>query len=341
LLVSNVASFNGNITNTVRISAGTIGIYVGPSVTFGAGNAIINTGTIIGGVDAIDLKDATSAITIDQLAGLISGAIKLSANADVFNIFGGTVAGNIVGQGSSNTLNFSLGSGTFTYDAAYGFSGVNQVNINSGAVVLNGTNSATNVDVYGGTLAGTGSIDPGTMTIHAGGTFAPGTPGVAGTSMAVNGNLAFQPGSMLLTYLSPTAASRANVTGNASLNGMVEAVVAPGSYNSKTTYDVFHATNISGTFAGVTVVNAPGLSGTLTYQPNDVLLSLTAILGVNAGLSSNQQSVANVVNNAFNNGATLPAGFLNLFSAPARNLRTRSRRSTARRRPVRSGARSS
>ena len=314
LLVVNVASFGGNISNTGTISASSIGIYVGPGVTFGPGNAIVNSGTIIGGVDSIDLKQATSAITIDQMGGLLSGAVKLSANADVFNIFGGTIMGNIVGQGSSNTLNFNLGSGTFAYDAAYGFSGVNQVNINSGTVVLNGTNSATNVDVYGGTLAGTGSIAPGMMTIHAGGTFAPGTPGVAGTSMTINGNLGFQPGGMYLVNLSPTAASRANVTGNASLNGMVEAVLTPGTYSSKTTYDILHTASMSGTFAGFTVVNAPGLSGTLTYQPNDVLLSLTAILGANAGLGSNQQSVANVINNVFNNGGALPAGFQNLFS---------------------------
>src|ERR1700719_174405 len=99
------------------------------------------------------------------MSGLISGAIKLSANADVLNIFGGTIAGNIVGQGSSNTLNFNLGSGTFTYDAAYGFSGVNQVNVNSGTVVLNGTNSATNVDVYGGTFDRSGNGAPHTLTI--------------------------------------------------------------------------------------------------------------------------------------------------------------------------------
>jgi uncharacterized protein with beta-barrel porin domain len=314
LLVVNVGSLGGNISNSGTISASTIGIYVGSGVTFGPGNAIVNTGTIIGGIDAIDLKLATSAVTIDQMSGLISGAIKLSANADVLNIFGGTIAGNIVGQGSSNTLNFNLGSGTFTYDAAYGFSGVNQVNVNSGTVVLNGTNSATNVDVYGGTLAGSGSVAPATMTIHTGGTFAPGTPGVAGTSMAINGNLAFQSGAMYLVNISPTAASLANVTGNASLNGMVEAVVAPGSYNSKTTYDILHAASISGTFAGFTVVNAPGFSGTLTYQPNDVLLSLTANLGANAGLNPNQQNVANPINNVFNNGGALPPGFQNLFN---------------------------
>jgi hypothetical protein len=314
LLVVNVGSLGGNISNSGTISASTIGIYVGSGVTFGPGNAIVNTGTIIGGIDAIDLKLVTSAVTIDQMSGLISGAIKLSANADVLNIFGGTIAGNIVGQGSSNTLNFNLGSGTFTYDAAYGFSGVNQVNVNSGTVVLNGTNSATNVDVYGGTLAGSGSVAPATMTIHTGGTFAPGTPGVAGTSMAINGNLAFQSGAMYLVNISPTAASLANVTGNASLNGMVEAVVAPGSYNSKTTYDILHAASISGTFAGFTVVNAPGFSGTLTYQPNDVLLSLTANLGANAGLNPNQQNVANPINNVFNNGGALPPGFQNLFN---------------------------
>ena len=177
----------------------------------GPGNAILNTGTIIGGVDAIDLKVATSAITIDQMVAYL-GRDQALCQCGCLEYFRRHGRRQYRRPGSSNTVNFNLGSGTFTYDTAYGFSGVNQVNINSGTVVLNGTNSATNVDVYGGTLAGTGSIAPAMMTIHTGGTFAPGTPGVAGTSMAINGNLAFQPGAMYLVNISPTAASRANVT---------------------------------------------------------------------------------------------------------------------------------
>jgi hypothetical protein len=82
--------------------------------------------------------------------GLISGAIKLSANADVLNITGGAIAGNIVGQGSSNTINFALGAGTFTY--ANSFTGINQANFNSGTVVLEGADTVSNVAINSGTV---------------------------------------------------------------------------------------------------------------------------------------------------------------------------------------------
>ncbi len=106
---------------------------------------------ISGSVAAINLTDATSPVTINQSAGLIAGAIKLSANADVLNISGGTIAGNIVGAGSQDTINFDLGAGTFSYGSAYDFSTINQVNVNSGLVILDGgSNSATDVDIASG-----------------------------------------------------------------------------------------------------------------------------------------------------------------------------------------------
>ena len=78
----------------------------------------------------------------------------------MLNISGGTINGNIAGQGSSNTINFDIGSGTFTYGSAYGFGGINQVNINSGTVALDGANNARPIDVIGGMLAGTGTLGP-------------------------------------------------------------------------------------------------------------------------------------------------------------------------------------
>jgi hypothetical protein len=272
-----VSNFAGNISNSGTITAVT-GIRISDSVTFAAGSGIVNSGTIIGtGGTAIDASFATSPVTIEQTGGLIAGAIKLSANADVLNISGGTINGNIVGTGAGDTINFALGSGIFTYNSA--FTGINQVNIDSGTVVLNGANSATKVDVIGGTLAGSGSIDPTVVTIHSSASFAPGTPGVAGTSMTIVGNLAFQSGAIYMVTLGSTA-SRAIVTGAAALNGTVQASFASGSLSAKTTYDILHAGSISGTFAGFA---SPNFTGALTYTPTDVLLNLTsATLGAGA-----------------------------------------------------------
>jgi hypothetical protein len=310
-----VSTFSGGITNSGLI-AGNTGIVVGSNVSTFIG-AIANSGTISGtGGTAIDVSGANNAITINQTGGLISGAIKLSANADVLNISGGSIAGNIMGKGSLDTVNFTLGaSNTFTYAAAYGFTGINQVNINSGTVVLNGANNASYVDVYsGGTLGGTGTLDPLTVTIHSGATFAPGTPGVPGTSMTIAGNLAFQSGVLYLVYVNPTTASFANVTGAASLAGTVNAVFASGSYVSKQ-YTILTTTGGLGgtTFAGLSNTNLPaGASDSLSYSADDVYLNLKAGFTQYTGLNINQQNVANALTNYFNTTGGIPAAFFGL-----------------------------
>ena len=310
-----ISSFSGNVSNAAAI-VGLTGIQVTGGVTFVGGAAIVNSGNVTGiGGTAIDVSAATSPVTIDQNAGTISGAIRLSANADVLNVSGGVIAGNIVGQGTSNTVNFNPGAGnTFTYAAPFGFSGVNQVNINSGTVVLNGTNSATTIDVNGGTLAGTGTLNPSSLlSINSGGAFSPGTPGAPGTSMTIGGNLAFQSGALYVVYLNPSASSMANVTGTASLAGAVQANFATGAYMSNH-YDILHSAGLNGTtFNSLTTVNPPNFSVSLSYSATDVFLDLTATLGLSGGFNINQQNVATALNTFFNNGGTLPPGFASLF----------------------------
>ena len=125
-------------------------------------------------------------MTIDQTAGLLSGAVKLSAHSDVFNVTGGSIAGNIVGSGLHDTLNFSPGTNNaFTY--TNNFTGIHQANVTSGTVVLNGHDTATGMTVSsGGTLAGTGII-VSSITIASGGTLEPGLPGTAGGVSALPG----------------------------------------------------------------------------------------------------------------------------------------------------------
>ena len=173
--LSSITTFGGNVSNSGTINAA-IGVEVLAGVSF-AGGAIVNSGNISGTTAAIDASSATSRVLIHQNGGTITGAIKLSANADILTITSGVINGNIVGQGSSNGIIFALGAGTFTYGAAYGFTGISAVDVNSGTVVLNGANDATNIDVNGGVLAGTGTLDPLTVTIHNGGTLEPGSPG--------------------------------------------------------------------------------------------------------------------------------------------------------------------
>jgi uncharacterized protein with beta-barrel porin domain len=316
IALTGVSTFIGNVSNAGTIT-GQTGIRIGAGVTF-FGGAIINTGTITGTSAAIDVTGMTSAVTILQAGGTLNGAVKLAANFDVFDITGGIINGNIVGAGTHDTVNFNPGAGnTFTYNS--NFTGINQVNILSGTAVLNGANSATKVDVLGGTLAGTGSITSPLVTIHAGGTFAPGTPGTPGTKMSINGALTFQPGATYQIYLNPSATTSATISGAVSLNGTVQANFAAGSYMNHS-YDILHSGGLGGTtFTGLTTVPA-NFNASLSYTSTDVFLNLTAELGQGASLTVNQQNVATALNTFFNNGGTLPPGFAAVFGLNGTNL---------------------
>src|SRR5262249_33271162 len=138
------------------------------------------------------------------------------------------------------------------------------------------TNSATNIDVIGGTLAGTGTLDPLAVTIHSGATFAPGN-GAAGSSMAITGNLTFQSGATYQVQVNPTTASFATVSGTATLAGTVLANFAPGTYVTRQ-YTILQSGGLSGTFAGVTTQSLPaGFAASLGYNAGDVILNLALL----------------------------------------------------------------
>jgi hypothetical protein len=58
------------------------------------------------------------------------------------------------------------------------------------------------------------------------------------------------------------------VTGTVVNHGSITASTGQG-IKASTTYDILDPSSISGKFSGVTVVNAPGFSGTLAYTPTD------------------------------------------------------------------------
>ena len=318
--VSDLSTFYGNISNTGTI-AGNIGIVIGTVSTFSG--AIVNSGVIIGtGGTAIDVSAAGSAIIIDQNGGSVTGNILLSPNADVVNLTGGTIAGNIVGQ-SAGTLNFNLGNGT-TYTDSNTFTNLSAINIESGTVVLNGTDSAVTLSVSAGaTLAGIGTLDPAT-TIS--GTLEPGTPGGFGT-MTINGSLTFENGSFYAIDIAPgnNNNSKVTLTGAAMLAGNVVVTPQLGSYTTGTQYEILTTTGgLGGTsFAGVTVNGRFTGAMTVNDVGNDVDVDITtsgfSLLSPPSGLNQNQQNVLNGINNAILQGDSIPSGFADLggLSGPA------------------------
>jgi hypothetical protein len=193
--------------------------------------------------------------------------------------------------------------------------------------VVNGSiaNSVVTVN-SGATLAGSGVA--GAVIVNSGGTLAPG-PTASPGAMTVLGNLAFQSGALYLVRVNPSNASRDNVTGGgiATLAGTVNATFASGSYATRTYTILSAAGGLNGAFGGLTTSNLPaGFTAALGYTATDVILNLTATLGRRpgdlgtGGLSINQTNVAEALNAFFNNGGTLPPGFVNIFGLTGANL---------------------
>ena len=318
--VTNVSTFSGGITNSGTLSGG-VGIVVNGGAAFAG--AIANSGNITGtGGTAIDVSAAPNAMTINQTGGTITGAIKLSPFADVVNVTGGTINGNIVGnntgRAAGNQVNFALGSGSFTYGSGFSISGVNQLNVNSGLVILDGTNSATNVAVNGGilevgdlshpgavltetngltiaaggTLAGHGTV-AGSIAIPAGATLAPG--GSIGT-LNIAGNLSLAAGSFYQIAVTGTGLNSKTVaTGTATIaGGTVQVIEQPGVYPSSYKYTILTANaGVNGTFTSATSDFA-FLLPVLSYDANDAYLTLNRnpTFFQNQAQTFNQRAVA-------------------------------------------------
>lgn len=148
------------------------------------------------------------------------------------------------------------------------------------------------------------------------------SPGNSIGLITVNGDLTFGAGSSYLVEVSPSAADPTNVTGTAMLNGKVLASFG-GGVSFQKQYTILHADGGFGgtTFAGLSG-SLPNFMTSLSYTSTDVMLNLTAALGLGTPLSGNGQNVAGAINSYFNNGPTLPANFSNLLWLTGQNLAT-------------------
>ena len=276
---------------------------------------------------------STLQIANDSLLGASSGALTLDAGmlkaSGAFSSARAIVLGS--GNGAINTNGNQVAlSGQITGTGALTKIGANKLIlsgisnytgptvVNQGGLAVNGAIISDVAVNSGGTLGGIGTV--GNTQVNSGGIL---TPGNSIGTITVNGNLTFGPGSTYLVEVSPTAADRTNVTGTATLAGNVLATFAPGSYITRQ-YTILHADQgVSGAFAGLSA-NAPtNFNASLSYDPDDVFLNLTAALGKSVnGLNQNQVNVATAINGFFNNGGALPPNFLPLFGLTGTNLAT-------------------
>jgi autotransporter-associated beta strand protein len=327
LTLSNASgTFNGVISGAggaLVLSAGTetltgANTYTG-GTTVSGGTLVIGNNNALGS-GGLSLAAGTTLSFLGTANFTVANNIKLSGDPMVTTPAGTlqTLSGVISDGTSPGTLE-KTGAGTLVLTGANTYTGTTAVN--AGTLIVDGSiaSSATTVN-NGGTLAGTGTV--GSVTVANGGTFAPGPLNAPGT-IAVNGNLAFQPGAFYLVQVNPSTASRANVSGTATLTGgTVEALFAPGSYIPRQ-YTILHSGGLGGTtFSGLSVSgNVPAnFMETLSYTPTDVLLDLNAALGAGVALNQNQRNVATAINGFFNAGGALPPAFVNLFGLTGGNL---------------------
>ncbi len=309
-LKGNTNSLQGTITNNAAVTfdQSTNGTY--------SGN--------MGGSGSLT-KSGTGTLTLTGTNGYGGDTIISSGTLQVGN--GGTTGtlgnGNVTDNG---TLVFNR-SDTLTYAGAIsGTGGVTQSG--TGTVVLNGSNSYRGTTTIGagtlevgdaghggaslgsnvtvgssGTLRGHGTI---TGAVTNAGTLRPG--GSVGT-LTVSGSTSFSDNSNFTVDANPTAASRLNVTGTPGTatignNVTVNVVAEAGTYGYSTQYTVLDAIGgVSGTFASVNS-NLAFLTPSLSYDTNNVYLTLTRNSTSFAGVASspNQVNVGGALDSAVAGG---------------------------------------
>lgn len=279
----------------------------------GPGSIATSSGVAVSAGGWFDISGASTIATIKSLSGDADGVVWLGANALALSAASGVFAGAMIGSGG-----FELISGQETLSGISGYTGMTVVS--GGTLTVNGSiaNSFLTVVGPGGTLAGTGTV--GLLSVMDGGTFAPAW-GMPGRTMNVAGDLILSSGANYAVQLGASSAAFANVSGNATLGGMVVASAAPGSAIVRQ-YELLHSGSINGTsFGGIT--SLPGFSATLGYSATDAYLTLDAALVAQAqasGVGANGQRIAKLLDASFNATGTMSAGFSPLYTLTGRNL---------------------
>ena len=201
------------------------------------------------------------------------------------------------------------GTGTLTISSDVSYTG--STTVKAGTLLANAslaTSSGLTVE-SAGTVRGNGTLPSTTV----GGTLWPGEngPGV----LTVRNGLTFNPGAVYKLDASPTAGSIVNVTGGAaavSLNGTVQAVLQPGRYLPSLRYTILNTTGtLTGSFAGA-VTNYPFLQPTLSYDTNDVFLTIAPGGFARGAATPNQAAVGTVLDQ---NVATAGGDFADVITA--------------------------
>jgi outer membrane autotransporter protein len=332
IFVGNVANFSGGISNSGTIMAGATGIFVSADASTFAGG-ITNTGVISGAAGIVLNVGGIDVLDSGTITGTGGTAIQFAGSGNTLTLGPGfAIVGNVISTGAANDTFRLGGTGAATFDASeigpkyqnfatfdkvgdstWTLTGTNTLvlpwtvlqgtlNVAAGASLANspftvqaGTLSVDGtvgaVTVNGGVLMGNGTL--GGLAVNGGGTVAPGHS--IGT-LNVTGNVSFTAGSTYQVETSLAGQSdRILASGTATLTGgTVQVLAQSGPYNTPIIYTILTANGgRTGTFSKVTD-NLPFLIATLSYDANDVFLTLArdATLVQRQAATPNQQAVA-------------------------------------------------
>ncbi len=299
----------GNLSGTGSLTKNGAGQIIsgGPTWTH-SGNTTINAGGIAASINSTG-RLVLNGGQLDTGNSTFGSIASTGGNAYING--GGTMT--VGGDNTSTTYSGELGgdgtlikngSGTITFTGVSASTGA--ITVNGGMVVMNGSTTASVNLNAGGMLGGSGSI--GGLAVAAGGVVAPGNS--IGT-LTVNGNVAFNAGSIYRVEADAAGASdRINATGTATITGgTVDVQAGAGTYNPTTTYTILNATGgVTGAFAAVTS-NLAFLTPSLSYDPNNVFLTLTrnTVTFQSVAITPNQIAVSNMLDPVF---AASPGGDL-------------------------------
>lgn len=316
---------SANITNNNTLEFKESGTAENATITNNSGGTTFfvgggNGGTarfIMNGTGALDISQFTTNVAIT--AGSIEGDGNVFLGDHVLTVggnnrsttFSGVIKDGGAGGGTLGSL-VKEGTGTLILSGTNTYTGATMVA--AGALEVDGSITTSNLaTVNGGTLSGIGAV---TTTQVNSGILAPGNAANPTGTLTISGSLTFQSAALYMASVSSSTASKAIVSGTATLGGASVKIASGSTPQIGVTYTILTSTTgVSGTFNPV--VRFGDLAGTLTYDPNDVFLtfkisSLAALLPRNAPL--NAVNVAITIDNFINGGGTLPAGFQNIFN---------------------------
>jgi fibronectin-binding autotransporter adhesin len=263
------------------------GNIAGVGTTAGNGSVVKNGGgtLILTGTSNYTGGTTINAGTLQGTTNSLQGNIVNNAAVIFDQSITGIYAGNMTGNGTL-TKN---GTGKVTITGTSTIGG--GTTINDGGFAVNG-NLTSNVTLNGGILSGAGNIN-GDITQN-GGEIAPGNS--IGT-ITINGNYTVRHGILEFEINSNGQNDKINVVGaghKATLQGgTIEVLALAGTYRPNSTYTLISASGgVVGTFDRTTS-NLAFLSPTLSYDTNNVYISLALASNAfaSAGQTQNQQAV--------------------------------------------------